>query len=127
MGNGNCPLFRVNRERKTRLPPLLAREKNPHGVPSQVALRRELRQLPCNLDKNMNTQTNDGGAAFPIVSDDLCATGMSLRDYFAAAALQGMLGLYAPHDYTHRAFALAAYNYADAMLAERVKIKEEQP
>lgn len=75
----------------------------------------------------MNTQSNDGGPAFPIVSDDLCAPGMTVRDYFAAAALQGMLGLYAPHDYTHRAFALAAYNYADAMLAERTKTKEAQP
>lgn len=69
---------------------------------------------------------SDGGPAFPIFSDYAQAPGMTLRDYFAAAALQGMLGLYAPHEYTHRAFALAAYNYADAMLAERVKIKEAQ-
>lgn len=69
----------------------------------------------------------DGGPAFPIELRVAYETaGLSIRDYFAAAALQGMLGLYAPHDYTHRAFALAAYNYADAMLAERVKIKEEQ-
>ena len=71
----------------------------------------------------------DGGPAFPVTTEHgsvFPLPGMTLRDYFAAKALQGMLGLYAPHDYTHRAFALAAYNYADAMLAERVKIKEEQ-
>ena len=48
------------------------------------------------------------------------AVGMTLRDYFAAKAMQGMMA-----DYT-RAFETAeisewAYKIADAMLKERVK------
>lgn len=47
------------------------------------------------------------------------STGMSLRDYFAAKALQGSL---ARQDYIYESDAAeAAYKYADAMLAERVK------
>ena len=65
---------------------------------------------------------NDGGAAFPIVSDDLCATGMSLRDYFAAAALQGLLASSSVGDaLAEPDYAKAAYIQADAMLAEREK------
>lgn len=63
---------------------------------------------------------NDGGPAFPIVSDDLCATGMTLRDYFAAAALQG----FGANHWTSEMTARAAYAFADAMLAERAKAKE---
>lgn len=37
---------------------------------------------------------NDGGPAFPGYASD---TGMSLRDYFAAHALIGMLALNAGH------------------------------
>lgn len=65
---------------------------------------------------------NDGGPAFPIVSDDLCATGMTLRDYFAAAALQGLLASSA--DTTGMSeinYAKASYIQADAMLAVREK------
>jgi hypothetical protein len=45
--------------------------------------------------------------------------GMSLKDYFAAAALQGMLAC----DYNRSTAQLvgAAYNIAEAMLAEREK------
>ena len=72
----------------------------------------------------MNTQTNDGGPAFPIVSDDLCAPGMTLRDYFAAAALQGMLAYY--HGYGSFYAAGSAYQYADAMLAERNRVAQKE-
>ncbi len=68
----------------------------------------------------MNTKTNDGGPAYPIVSDDLCATGMTLRDYFAAAALQGLLAD-PSNGNPYRGNAESAYIYADAMLAEREK------
>jgi hypothetical protein len=79
----------------------------------------------------------DGGPAFP--SDpafygDKAGPGMSLRDYFAAAALQGWLAgpcdghtmdEYAdePEAFAeHQAeVARACYAYADAMLAERDK------
>lgn len=68
----------------------------------------------------MSTPSKDGGPAFPIVSDDLCAPGMTLRDYFAAAALQGMLASSSVGDaLAEPDYAKAAYIQADAMLAER--------
>ena len=45
---------------------------------------------------------------------------MTLRDYFATAALMGMLAHYAFHDYTeYEHCALKAYGFADAMLQVR--------
>ena len=53
--------------------------------------------------------------------------GMSLRDYFAAAALTGLLASPAPMDETDviasKTLALSAYIMADAMLAAREKEK----
>lgn len=67
----------------------------------------------------MNTP-HEGGPAFPYWN---CAEnttgGMSLRDYFAAAALQGILAkpeLYRP---SHAKAAGYAFSQADAMLAAR--------
>lgn len=82
----------------------------------------------------------DGGAAFPDMRRlELCKTtdlslnerevvfyecrGMTLRDYFAAKALQGLIsttGLWAK-DEDDEGIACAAYLIADAMLKERVK------
>ena len=84
----------------------------------------------------MSTIPNDGGAAFPVPPVHLNVwngdphwsfpyTGMTLRDYFAAAALQGMLAYY--HGYGSFYAAGSAYQYADAMLAERIKTKEAKP
>lgn len=75
---------------------------------------------------------NDGGPAFPFPSDDgpgqfPPARGMSLRDWFAGQALAGILaGGFAdtiPHDDVNGGgdAAFFAYQYADAMLAERAK------
>lgn len=69
---------------------------------------------------------NDGGPAFPIPDGD-CG-GMSLRDYFAAAALMGIAGR-VNADVMRRYFsahydgreAVVAYKLADAMLEERSK------
>ena len=72
---------------------------------------------------------NDGGPAFPQqgaslqVKDSvyfLDKGGMSLRDYFAAAALAGISGDGIPGSH-HRPEATArmAYDYADAMLGAR--------
>jgi len=60
---------------------------------------------------------NDGGPAFPIGDTDL--QGMSLRDYFAGQALNGLL--LSPRITAPPATAKLAYEYADAMLAERDK------
>lgn len=60
--------------------------------------------------------------AFPQVSTDpdgdLWDPGMSLRDYFAAKALQGLLAC-PIGDNTQTTYAKLAYEYADAMLKAR--------
>jgi len=64
-----------------------------------------------------NTPINDGGPAFPL-NDPLKSTGMTLRDYFAAAALQGNIAH--PEVTGNRDdIAMDAYKYADAMLKAR--------
>jgi hypothetical protein len=80
-------------------------------------------------------KTNDGGPAFPHVMSH-CQTanesemypGLSLRDYFAAAALTGILSnvqaMRANPPLLHAERAEAAYKAADAMLAEREKVVE---
>lgn len=48
--------------------------------------------------------------------------GMTLRDYFAAAALHGIVASkYADAGWTNQEFAISAYVIADAMLDERDK------
>lgn len=81
------------------------------------ALRK---QQSCTGEKTMSEPT-DGGPAFPVCYDkDHHWGGMSLRDYFAAAALTGLLAH--PNQSTDvPAFAKAAYHFADAMLKEREK------
>jgi hypothetical protein len=55
--------------------------------------------------------------AFPWTHDDLTCTGMTLRDYFAAKAIQGLLAseVNAPLD----VFAKQAYKVADKMMEAR--------
>ena len=76
----------------------------------------------------MNNQINDGGPAFPVSSEIYNGTGlcgMTLRDYFAAAALQGLLGNSEFHVETDveseipNAIATYAYQAADSMLKAR--------
>lgn len=76
---------------------------------------------------------NDGGAAFPVF-DGLSAgrdanegnftiygsDGMTLRDYFAAKAMQGIAASSLKYNDTAEA-ARDAYRIADAMIAERAK------
>jgi hypothetical protein len=68
---------------------------------------------------------NDGGSAFPHETSHGYDSGMSIRDYFAAAALQGNLasqsidvGYYDGEDAWNKA-ATDAYKAADAMLKAR--------
>lgn len=66
----------------------------------------------------MNNKINDGGPAFGFASGDLVSLGMTLRDYFAAAALQGILArgqsLSSKKDEVFEAF-----KYSDAMIKAR--------
>lgn len=70
---------------------------------------------------------NDGGQAFPVAGSDhnFPGDGMTLRDYFAAKALQGWLASY-PADAVHPVaagntaqVAQMAYIMAGAMLEAR--------
>ncbi len=75
---------------------------------------------------------NDGGPAFPGAKDNdrlkvefRKNEGMSLRDYLAAKAMQGIMGspdIMIEHEGTRpEVIAKEAYEMADLMLAERVK------
>ncbi len=74
----------------------------------------------------------DGGPAFPherVFSDSpndlhhkyIMMSGMSLRDYFAAAALQSILSNPVFAKIPETTVAASSYEYADAMIAERSK------
>lgn len=61
---------------------------------------------------------DDGGSAFPLSHLEL---GMTLRDYFAAKALQGWLASFGPDDCSPKPAQTAAfaYEFADAMMEAR--------
>jgi hypothetical protein len=71
------------------------------------------------------SNTNTGGPAFPFWSDsDGLAqySGMTLRDYFAAKAMQGLMGRVwgdLPTDELFTVWSKSAYAMADAMLKAR--------
>lgn len=66
---------------------------------------------------------DDGGAAFPCIWEGTTrgdASGMTMRDYFAAAAMTGIIS-HPTNQGVASFFAKNAYAIADAMLAERAK------
>lgn len=76
---------------------------------------------------------NNGGPAFPSANDVRIGdygtsghSGMTLRDYFAAKAMQSIIDQKDAHDGRECANAAwMAYRMADAMLAERDKGRTE--
>jgi len=65
---------------------------------------------------------NTGGPAFPYVcdADFEYGTGMTMRDYFAAKAMQGLLASpHATQDWINNHLANSAWGAADAMLKAR--------
>ena len=66
---------------------------------------------------------NDGGPAFPLqsIGPEFAPgyAGMTLRDYFAARAMQGMAAHPESDKWPADGIAKAAYQQADAMLAAR--------
>ena len=74
----------------------------------------------------MGERINDGGPAFPMRHSvfpsgniEYGSPGMSLRDYFAAAALQGMLSDPDAGKVDWKDLAGETYEAVDAMLAAR--------
>lgn len=77
-----------------------------------------LRKLVLKMNENKDMVT-----AFPVVSETLVhSSELSLRDYFAAMAMQGLLAAQV-HGFTDSPakgpFASMAYEMADAMLKAR--------
>lgn len=74
-------------------------------------------------------KTNTGGSAFPVLDYTFEANdctykheskeGMTLRDYFAAKAMQGLLSADSTFQIKSEDAAKIAYHQADAMIAER--------
>jgi hypothetical protein len=62
----------------------------------------------------MNTKP----AAFPWTHGDIICTGMTLRDYFAAKAMHGIIAGIDPQ-MNYEEIATRAYQYADAMIEVR--------
>lgn len=65
----------------------------------------------------------DGGQAFPVAetAESFGVSGMTLRDYFAARAMQGMIALGSCSADEIPRVVMAAYGIADVMIAEREK------
>jgi len=86
------------------------------------AIRRKARKPGAHnpfgaIMKNSENQKPDGGPAFPAQFFDERATGMTLRDYFAAKAMQGLLSSETQAPAIE--FAENAYLMADAMIKAR--------
>ena len=77
----------------------------------------------------MSNQINDGGPAFGFASGDMVSLGMTIRDYFAAKAMQAIIssalteGTKTQYTISKPDFleclSLDAYAHADAMLKAR--------
>ena len=67
------------------------------------------------------SKTNDGGPAFarPAAAGSCSQQGLSVRDYFAAKAMQAWHANPTPDDRDIHSVAGWAYRQADAMLAAR--------
>ncbi|WP_186112051.1 hypothetical protein [Burkholderia gladioli] len=76
---------------------------------------------------NESSKPADGGPAFPVNTQRFedgsinvyPEPGMTLRDYFAAKAMQAFLGLYPEFDHVVEEVSADAYQMADAMLKAR--------
>jgi hypothetical protein len=80
---------------------------------------RALDKMSCakSLEVEMSN-TNTGGPAFPTVMIDKPEGGMTLRDYFAAKAMQGFAAA-ALEFPTIQDMAACSYGWADTMLKAR--------
>jgi hypothetical protein len=63
---------------------------------------------------------NETPTAFPWTHDNMTCTGMTLRDYFAAKAMHGIISD-PDTQMSYQEIAIRAYQYADAMLEMRKK------
>lgn len=80
---------------------------------------------------------NDGGPAFPVVHAIIpqqghfvtappAIHGMSLRDWFAGQVLMGFAAHQNNHSWTRKQIAQDCYDWAEAMIAERKSLSEQE-
>lgn len=86
----------------------------------KAALERLYKARQKESEKDMTNVINDDGSAFPIVGQpqDVHEIGMTLRDYFAAKAMQAWISRGDDSD-SENAIAKWTYEMADAMLKAR--------
>jgi len=97
-------------------------------LPSDLQLKPDYSRV--FAEKAVAMGKNDGGSAYPLapVTDpetgQFCgphSEGMSLRDWFAGMALQGLLSFPDSRPEYYHGYAESAYKYADAMIEARDK------
>lgn len=67
----------------------------------------------------MMEKINDGGPAFPTPDGVVICSGISIRDYFAAKAMEAMVATEYGSQVTCKKWAEEAYEMADAMIKAR--------
>lgn len=81
-----------------------------------------MNQNPNPPKMTTNNPETHNPPAFPIADRDQASFGMTLRDYFAAKAMQSLLrNIAGNHVDGCDEYAALAYEWADAMLAARQK------
>lgn len=78
------------------------------------------------VQKANEEERRSGGPAFPhtesgSVGTYTAAPGMMLRDWFAGQALAGLCAHSNSEEYTYESVAEVAFDFADAMIAQRAK------
>jgi len=69
-----------------------------------------------------------GGPAYPVVTDvSVIHRGMTLRDWFAGQALNGLRAANLGGEFEEDILARLAYKSAGAMIVERDKIENQKP
>lgn len=74
----------------------------------------------------MSEKKSNNPPAFPRETTISTQEGMTLRDYFAAKAMQAMISSYAMSDTYFKEIPLQSYRMADAMLKERERNNDEE-
>ncbi len=76
-----------------------------------------------SIDDVKRLNESDGGRVYPLVftscGSEFVNLGLSIRDYFAAQAINGLVSEYGTIHFVDDEVATRAYSIADAMLAAR--------
>ena len=76
----------------------------------------------------MRAEKPNNPSAFPVTATEqsyhnqsplMPESGMTLRDYFAAKAMQGLVSNIGTNNWSHEKYAIQSYRIADEMLKQR--------